>query len=275
MKQPRHSDPIRQYPIREPPPHLLKTDVSTVDQTPSKKGGGDARLQLLGEMIKQVMIFKKSGVCLLNLDYWSTRLDEDLFSNFLSAIISFSAEALGLELCELTTQEHHMFLSRSEDLIIAVVAEESVCEDPETKTSIHSLIKRIRQILESIDHSWSHKDLKVPEWLQKRIKREIALSIPTPWSPFASDEQFLSDVVKIRILTHLSDQKKHTIEEIGIQLHLGRPILIEKLAALDQEGFITTEQIPFGWKTYIKYAISEMGKLTLDNLENTFPGLWF
>lgn len=232
-------------------------------------------MQLLGEMIKQVTIFKKSGVCLLNLDYWSARLDEHLFSSLLSAINSFSAETLGLELCEITTQEHHVFLSRTKDLIIAVVADESVCKDPETKASIHSLVDRIRQILESIDHSWYRKDLKVPEWLQKRIKQEIAQAIPTPWSPFASDEQFLSDVAKIRILTHLSDQKKYTIEEIGKRLHLGRPILKEKLSTLDQEGFITAEQIPFGRKTYQKYAISEMGKLTLDNLETKFPGLWF
>ena len=226
-------------------------------------------------MIKQVTIFKKSGACLLNLDYWGARLDEHLFSNLLSAINSFSAEALGLELCELTTQEHHMFLSRTKDLIIAVVADESVCEDPETKASIHSLVDRIRQILESIDPSWSRKDLKVPEWLQKKIKREISESVPTPWSPFTPDEQFLSDVAKIRILTHLLDQKSHSITELGKRLHLNHPILKEKLSALDQDGFITIGQSPFGRRIRRKYAISEMGKLTLDNLETKFPGLWF
>lgn len=226
-------------------------------------------------MINQVTIFTKSGVCLLNLDYWGANLDEYLFSILLSAINSFSTEALGLEMSELSTQEHHVFLSRTEDLIIAVVAEKVGCEAPETMASIHFLVEKIRQILEAVDPSWFRKALKVPEWLQKKITQEIARIVPTPWSPFTPNEQFISDVTKIRILTHLSDQKSHTIMEMGKRLHLDRPILKEKLSVLDQKGFITAKQMPFGWKKSRKYAISEMGKLTLDNLETRFPGLWF
>ena len=232
-------------------------------------------MQRTGEAIKQVTIFKKNGICVLNLDHWGARLNGQLFSSLLSAINTFSVEALGLELCEISTQEHHVFLRRTEDLIIAVVAEEPACEAPETKSSILSLVESICQILESFDHSWTRKDPKTPERLHKKIKLEIARTFPTSWSPFTPDEQFLRDIAKIRILAHLSDQKKHTLTEIGKQLHLTRSIIKEKLSALDQDGFITVEKIPFGRRTRRKYAISEMGKLALDGLETRFPGLWF
>lgn len=232
-------------------------------------------MQMIGEGIKQVTVFKKSGPCVLNLDYWGARLNEQLFSSLLSAINSFSLEALGLELCEISTQEYHVFLSRTKDLIIAVVVEESACDDPKIKSSILSLVERICQILESIDHSHPRTNPQLPEWLHKKIQLEIAQVFPTFWNPFTLNEQFLSEISQIRILTHLSDQKKHTMTEIKKRVYLTRPIIKKKLFELDQEGLITIEKIPFGRRERIKYIISEMGKLILDNLETRFPGLWF
>ncbi len=62
---------------------------------------------------------------------------------------------------------------------------------------------------------------------------------------------------------------------IGKQLCLTNSIIKDKLSILDQEGFIIIENIPFGRKIRKKYAISEMGKFALVELETRFPGLWF
>lgn len=232
-------------------------------------------MQLIGNALKQVTVFRKSGTCVLNLDYWDHRLNEELFSSLLSAINTFSSVALGLELCELSTQEHRLFLSRTDNLIVAVVVDESVCKDLKTKSNILSLLERICMILESIDQLWTQKDPIALELLKKKIKVEIAKTFPTSWIRFTSDEQFLNDTTQIRILTHLSDQKKHSMTGIGKQLRLTNSIIKNKLSILDQEGFIFIENVPFGRKTRKKYVISEMGKLALNELETRFPGLWF
>lgn len=220
-------------------------------------------------------VFRNSGTCVLNLDYWDHRLNEELFSSLLSAINTFSTVALGLKLCELSTKEHRLFLSRTDNLIVAVVVDESVCNDLKTKSNILSLLKRICIILESIDQLWTQKDPNALELLKKKIKVEIAKTFPTSWIRFTSDEQFLNDITQIRILTRLSDQKKHSMTGIEKQLCLTNVKIKDKLSILNQEGFIIIENVPFGRNIHKKYVITEMGKLALNELETRFPGLWF
>ncbi|MFX0197718.1 MAG: hypothetical protein ACFFCW_16480 [Candidatus Hodarchaeota archaeon] len=232
-------------------------------------------MQLIDNALKQVTVFRKSGTCVLNLDYWDHRVNEELFSSLLSAINTFSTVALGLELCEISTQEHRLFLSRTDHLIVALVVDESVCKDLKIKSNILSLLERICMILETIDQLWTQKDPNALELLKKKIKVEIAKIFPTSWIRFTSDEQFLNDIIQIRILTHLSDQNKHSMTGIGKQLCLTNTNIKDKLSILNQEGFVNIENVAFGRNIRKKYAITEMGKLALNELETRFPGLWF
>lgn len=222
-------------------------------------------------------LFKKSGQCVLHLDIGSELgLSADLFSNLLTALDCFSLEALGLELCEISTQNRRVFLSRTNGIIIAVVTEESASGYLELKSRMFSLMEGIHKLLAPIgglSDSWVRLNSEVLGWLHEKIV-ELTQTARSAWNPLTPDEQFPFDTVGIRILTFLADQAKHTRYELGKQFGFPRSQIENTLSALEQEGFTTVEMIRTGRRTVRKYAISELGKLTLDALE-TFPGLWF
>lgn len=231
--------------------------------------------------IQQVTLFKRSGKCVLSLGYSDTGLSQDLFSGLLSALDTFSMEALGLELCELITQNLRVFLNRTESMILAVVTKGSAVASLEFKPRVFTLMERICRLLKLVEDqillSKVRRNIKVLDWLRKNIEQEIARVFPvSSWIYFHTlDEQLLLDISTIRILTYLSDQERHTRYEFSKQFGLSRSLIEDKLDYLRQKGFIIVETSLFGKKKVKKYKISELGKFAMDNLETHFPGLWF
>jgi hypothetical protein len=231
------------------------------------------------EQIQQVTLFKKSGNCILNLDYRGTGLSEDLFSGLLSAIDSFSQECLGLELCELATTNSRVFLNRIDDLILAVVTEGSDHTYLDLRPRVLSFMDRFGRVLSTVD-TWSsqaypQEDLEVLVWLREMVEEELARAFSIGWMGISFDEAFLLDIGGIRILTHLSDQQTHTRYGINKKLGLSRSLIDTKLCKFAEEGFVMIEEVTSGKNVVKRYVISELGKLVLDNLETKFPGLWF
>lgn len=231
--------------------------------------------------IQQVTLFKRSGKCVLSLGYNDTGLSQDLFSGLLLALDAFSMEALGLEICELITQNLRVFLNRTESMILAVVTKGSVLASLEFKPRVFALMERICRLIKLVEdrilQSKVRRNPEVLDWLRKNIEQMITHVFPvSSWIYFYTiDEQFLLDISIIRILTYLSDQEKHTRHELSKQLGLSRSLIEDKLDVLRDKGFVIVESIPFGRKKVKKYKISELGKFAMDNLEINFPGLWF
>jgi hypothetical protein len=231
------------------------------------------------EQIQQVTLFQKSGNCILNLDYHGTGLSEDLFSGLLSAIDSFSQECLGLELCELATKTSRVFLNRVDDLILAVVTEDSDRTYLDLRPRVLSFMSRFGRVLSTME-TWSsqanaQENLKVLVWLREQVEEELARAFSFGWMGISFDEAFLLDICGIRILTHLSDQQTHTRYGINKQLGLSRSLIDAKLNSFVEEGFVLVDEVPSGKNVVKRYVISELGKLILGNLETRFPGLWF
>jgi len=231
--------------------------------------------------IQQVTLFKRSGKCVLSLGYSDTGLSQDLFSGLLSALDTFSMETLGLELCELITQNLRVFLNRTESMILAVVTKGSAIASLEFKPKVFVLMERICSLLKLVEDQILlykvRRNIEVLEWLRKNIEQEITRVFPvSSWIYFHTlDEQLLLDISTIRILTYLSDQESHTRYELNKQMGLSRSLIEDKLDFLRQKGFIIVETSLFGKKKVKKYKISELGKFAMDNLETHFPGLWF
>lgn len=232
---------------------------------------------LLKLQIQQVSLFVNSGACVFNLD-WGTGLSVDLYSNLISAIQSFSMEALGLELCEISTNNQRVFLSRSNGIIIAVMANESKTEYPELRSKMFSLMGCIQKVLGSINaFMLNPRNLtisEVPDWLQQSIELELVRNFPDSWLHFAPNTKYRLDINGIRLLSTLSDQKLYSRYTLGKILHLTRSQVEHTLSTLLLKGFIKSEKINERSKSIDKYTISELGKFSLDSLE-TFPGLWF
>lgn len=227
--------------------------------------------------IQQVSFFLKSGECLYNLD-WGTGLRADLFSNLITAVNSFSMEALGLELCEISTNNQRVFLSRSNGVIIAVMANESNSEYPELRSKMFSLMGCIQKVLDSISafvfNPQNLTNTEVPNWLQQKIELELVRIFPESWIHFAPNKKFQLDINGIRILTILSDQKMYSRYALGKILHLTRSLVEHTLKNLLLKGFIKVETNKEWSRAIKRYSISELGKFSLDSLE-AFPGLWF
>ncbi len=231
--------------------------------------------------IQQVTLFYRSGKCVLNLGYSDTGLSQDLFSGFLSALDYFSMETLGLELCELITQNLRVFLNRTESIILAVVTKGSALTSLEFKPRVFAFMERICRLLKLVEDqillSKIRRNIKVLDWLRKNIEQEIIRVFPvSSWIYFHTlDEQLLLDISIIRILTYLSDQERHTQDELSNQFGLSNSQIEDKLDFLKRKGFIIVETSLFGKKKLKQYTISELGKFAMDNLEIHFPGLWF
>jgi len=227
--------------------------------------------------IQQVSLFLNSGACVFNLD-WGTGLSADLFSNLISAINSFSMEALGLELCEISTNNQRVFLSRTNGIIIAVMVNESKTEYPELRSKMFSLMGCIQKVLESINaFMFNTRNLtinEVPVWLQQNIELELVRIFPASWLHFAPNTKYRLDINGIRLLSTLSDQTMYSRYALGKILHLTRSQVEHTLSTLLLKGFIKIETINERSRSIDKYTISELGKFSLDSLE-TFPGLWF
>jgi len=225
------------------------------------------------EIIKQVTIFDKSGICVNSVNYWESRWDEDIFGSLLSAINQFTKETLNVEPYELVTPECCVFLHRTEEYILAIIANESVCNDSEVKLHISSLMATLCQILEFNKYTLDINDQKSQQHLTNQIKLEVARIFSTLENQFVPD-QVTNDLIKIRILAHLSDQNDHTTTNIMNKLQISHSMIQEKLSSLDQEGYVIVKAF-FKYGEQCTYSISELGKFALSILETQFPGLWF
>ncbi|MFQ6123787.1 MAG: MarR family transcriptional regulator [Candidatus Heimdallarchaeota archaeon] len=231
--------------------------------------------------IQQVTLFKRSGKCVLSLGHSDTGLSQDLFSGLLSALDTFSLEALGLELCELITHNLRVFLNRTDSMILAVVTKGSAGAILEFKPRVFALMERICRFLKLVEArllpSQVRRNREVLEWLRTKIEQEITRGFPvSAWIDFHTlDEQFLLDIATIRVLTYLSDQEGHTRYELSKQFGLSRSRIEAKLDFLRRKGLIMVEPRLIGTKEVKQYTISELGKFATDNLETHFPGLWF
>ena len=226
-----------------------------------------------GEIIKQVMIFDKSGICVHSVNYWSSRWDADIFGSLLSAINQFTKETLNVEPYELVTPECCVFLHRTEEHILTIITNESACNDSEVKLHISSLMATLCQILESDEYTLDKSDQKSQQHLTNQIELEVARIFSTFANQIVPD-QVTNDLIKIRILTHLSDQNDHTATTIMNKLHVSQSMIQEKLSSLDQEGYVLVKAF-FRQGEHWTYSISEIGKFALSILETQFPGLWF
>ncbi|MFQ6125639.1 MAG: MarR family transcriptional regulator [Candidatus Heimdallarchaeota archaeon] len=231
--------------------------------------------------IQQVILFKRSGKCILSFGHSDTGLSQDLFSGLLSALNAFSMEALGLELCELIAQNLRVFLNRTDSMILAVVTKGSVGAAVEFKPRVFALMERICRLLKLVEdqilQSQVRGNREVLEWLRTKIEQEVTRGFPvSAWIDFHTlNEQLVLDIATVRILTYLSDQEGHTRYELRKQFGLSRPRLEAKLDFLRRKGLIMVEPRLVGTREVKQYTISELGKFATDNLETHFSGLWF
>ncbi|MFX0195709.1 MAG: hypothetical protein ACFFCW_06265 [Candidatus Hodarchaeota archaeon] len=229
--------------------------------------------------ITQIVIFEKSGRCLLWIGSRGEDLNEDMVASLLTALCGFSLEALGLELTEVATKQKRIFLAGTKLLIVAIMTnEELITDNKRIQVQIYGLMNRILEMM-SVLEEYSGESHCVDDptklgSLRYEIEMEITRKFPTRY--LNSDGYGLdpSDLPKLRILTYMWDQSRHTVAKIAEDLRLPRFVIAENLNHLEEKGLISPERVQFGKRNLSTYRISELGKLILNQIEGTFPGLW-
>jgi len=242
------------------------------------------KLLINSKIIKQVTIVDKSGVCTLNLAYWEPNIDRIFFNKLLMLINCYLESERGLDHYEMCLKTYWMFVRNNESSLITVIIEATRKNNSDLRSKMSDFITNIQEL---IDHC--HNGYLTPvrmngipalkAFLQEQIEMEIIRIFSTPWDHPFIDEQFVTDVAKIRILTVLADQRIYTLNEINEQLHLGVEIITERLNYLIKTKFVRkninfSEKKEYRTYSYI-YSITEIGKFALDSLDSGFPGMWF
>ncbi|MFQ6126113.1 MAG: hypothetical protein ACE5R6_16115 [Candidatus Heimdallarchaeota archaeon] len=228
--------------------------------------------------ITQIMIFEKSGKCLLWIGSRGEELQEDMVASLLSALCGFSLEALGLELTEIATKQKRIFLAGTTRLFVAImVNEEAMVHYTHIREQIFGLMDRTIELMTMLEEKPSLQScLDNPNrlgYLRYEIEMEIARIFPT--SHLNSTEFGLnpSDLPKLRILTYMGDQRRHTFAKIVEELSLPEFVVAENLRILEEKGLVIPQRVQFGQRYLRTYRISELGKLILDQIDGSFPGL--
>ena len=229
--------------------------------------------------ITQIMIFEKSGRCLLWIGSRGEELQEDMVASLLSALCGFSLEALGLELTEIATKEKRIFLAGTTRLFVAImVNEEAMIHYKRIQVQIFGLMDQIIELMTTLEENLGKRscidDSNGLGTLRYEIEMEITRIFP---SSHLNSEEFgfnPSDLPKRRILTYMWDQRNHTFAKIVEDLSLPGFVVAENLSLLGEGGLIIPERVQFGQRYLRTYRVSELGKLILDQMDGTFPGLW-
>ncbi len=243
--------------------------------------------------LKQVSLIHKSGTCILNVDFSSfyeksqvykedslgNTLGNALVSSFLSAIDIFSREALGFDLQEISAENLRIFLNRTESIIIALIVDDSILETSNLRQKIKELTESIRSSIEPVasmigEELHIRENPKTKSFLRKQIEQEIVRIFPDLWRQIAIEDQLLANIAQIRILTFLSDQQESTMYRLGKYLQYNHRTLKENLIELIGKNLTLNKKIRRKGRKIQVYAISEMGKLVLDDLDSGFSGIW-
>lgn len=229
--------------------------------------------------ITQIIIFEKSGRCLHWIGSRGEDLNEDMVASLLTALCGFSLEALGLELTEIATKQKRIFLAGTTLMIIAImVNEESIINNKQTQVQIYGLMNRILEMMSALEENPGEPNcLDDPTKLgslRYEIEMEITRIFPTNYLNSDDFDLNPSNLPKVRILTYMWDQRRHTVAKIAKDLRLSGFVVAENLNHLGERGLILPERVQFGKRTLSTYRISELGKLILNQIDGAFPGLW-